>query len=182
MKELNPDLGIDIFEEYLLHSPTIMDINDDGSLNDNVKESCLNLLETIVESCPGLSQALLLMGKIKMKMGDLSGEFNKKKSYYFFKLFRYPTLYFTGATTALKKLLNSVDRTNVTGHLLLARIFVKQGHYESATQALETGLSYNFKVRNDPLYHIILGNVAKETGDLEGKMDSLQTNYIIIIN
>ena len=50
----------------------------------------------------------------------------------------------------------------------MARILVMQGHYESASQTLEVGLSYNFKVRDDPLYHMIIGTVAKENGDLEG--------------
>lgn len=54
----------------------------------------------------------------------------------------------------------------------MARILVKQGHYESASQTLEIGLSYNFKVRDDPLYHMIVGTVAKESGDLEGKIGS----------
>ena len=69
---------------------------------------------------------------------------------------------------ALKRLLDTVDRTNAAAHLLMARILVAQGHYESASQTLEIGLSYNFKVRDDPLYHMILGAVARENGDLEG--------------
>lgn len=68
----------------------------------------------------------------------------------------------------MKRLLDFVDRTSAAGHLLMARILVKQGHYESASQTLEIGLSYNFKVRDDPLYHMIVGTVAKESGDLEG--------------
>lgn len=70
----------------------------------------------------------------------------------------------------MKKLLDNVDRTSAEGHLLMARILVKQGQYENASQTLEIGLSYNFKVRDDPLYHMILGSIAKENGDLEGKI------------
>ncbi|XP_014219398.1 tetratricopeptide repeat protein 21B-like [Copidosoma floridanum] len=151
LKRLNPDLGVDVVEEYLLHSPTISDAGIGGSMADDGKRSCVELLDRITEACPGLAAALLLLGKVKMQIGD-----------------------FSGASTALKKLLDSIDRTNASGHLLMAQVLVKQGHYESASQTLETALSYNFKVRNDPLYHMILGTVAKETGDLEGAIKNLE--------
>jgi tetratricopeptide repeat protein 21B len=72
--------------------------------------------------------------------------------------------------------LDSVDKTNADGYLLMSRILIKQGHYESASQTLEVGLSYNFKIRDDPLYYMIIGTVAKESGDLEG----IHTNVIIV--
>ena len=140
-------------ELYLLNSPTTSNVVVDIGIDYN-KNLCVKLLEKVAEACPGLSTALLLMGRVKMQTGD-----------------------FNGALTALRKLLDTVDRTNIAGHLLMARILIKQGHYESASQTLEMGLSYNFKVRDDPVYHMILGTVSKENGDLEG----IQLNLITMI-
>ncbi|XP_014235070.1 tetratricopeptide repeat protein 21B-like [Trichogramma pretiosum] len=150
LKRLRPDLCLDIVDEYLIHLPSSSSGLTEGSVNEN-RATCAKLLEMVVEACPGLSTALLTIGRVKMQMGD-----------------------FEGASAALKRLLDSVDRTNAAGHLLMARILVMQGHYESASQTLEVGLSYNFKVRDDPLYHMIVGTVAKENGDLEAAIKNLE--------
>ncbi|XP_011499616.1 PREDICTED: tetratricopeptide repeat protein 21B-like [Ceratosolen solmsi marchali] len=146
LNKLNTDLCMDIVQEYLHHSPNSNVLKS----SEIEKSSCIRLLEIVIEANPGLGAALLLMGRIKMQFGDLNG-----------------------AVVVLKKLLDSVDRTNAAGHLLMARILVKQGHYESASQTLEVGLSYNFQVRDDPVYHMIIGTVAKESGDLEGAIKNL---------
>ncbi|XP_058794945.1 tetratricopeptide repeat protein 21B-like [Phymastichus coffea] len=146
LKQLNPDLCMEIASEYLLHTTSGSEKMTSG------KTACVKLLEHVTDACPGLSCALLLTGKVKMQIGDLNG-----------------------ALAALKTLLDNVDRTSAEAHLLMARILVKQGHYENASQTLEIGLSYNFKVRDDPLYHMILGSIAKENGDLEGAVKNLET-------
>lgn len=112
---------------------------------DTNKIPCLRILEKVTEACPGLSTALLMLAKVRMQNGDLDG-----------------------ALTALRKLLDFVDTTNAAAHLLMAQIFVLQGQYQIASQTLEVGLSYNFKVRDNPMYHMIVGMVTKENGDIEG--------------
>ena len=37
----------------------------------------------------------------------------------------------------------------------MAQIQLHQGNYVSAQQSLEVGLSYNFEVRDHPLYHLV---------------------------
>ena len=40
-------------------------------------------------------------------------------------------------------------------HLLMAQIQLHQGNYLNAQQSLEVGLSYNFEVRDHPLFHLV---------------------------
>jgi tetratricopeptide repeat protein 21B len=37
----------------------------------------------------------------------------------------------------------------------MAQIQLHQGNYVSAQQSLEVGLSYNFEVRDHPLFHLV---------------------------
>ncbi|KAJ8668598.1 hypothetical protein QAD02_010261 [Eretmocerus hayati] len=159
LRILNPDLSMDIVSTYLTRMPCNDTVNTSDTKSatssdrdDQTSNSvCIKLIERVCEACPGLSSGLLLMGKVKMHLGDLKG-----------------------ASVALKVLLDSVDRTNAEGHLLMARILARQGYYESASRTLEVGLSYNFKVRDDPLYHMIVGIVAKQNDDLEGAVKSFE--------
>lgn len=157
LKKLNCDLCLEIVNEHLLHSPggalTDLEKNSNKSdLNNPNNNPCLAILEKVTEACPGLGNALLMLGKMKMQNGD-----------------------FEGALITLKKLLDIVEPTNATGHLLMAQILVHRGQYQLASQTLEVGLSYNFKVRDNPNYHMILGMVAKENGDLENCIQNFRT-------
>ena len=162
LKRLNPDLCLEIVNEHLLHSPgnTLIDLEKSLDLNTKLglnnpelcNKPCLTILEKVTEAYPGFGSALLLLAKIKMQNGD-----------------------FEGALTTLKKLLDFVDPTNATAHLLMSQILVQKGQYQLASQTLEVGLSYNFKVRDNPIYHMILGIVAKENGDLESCIQNFQT-------
>ena len=165
LKRLNPDLCLEIVNEHLLHSPggALNDLENNSGLKNKSelnnqeldKKPCLALLEKVTEACPGFGSALLMLGKIRMQNGD-----------------------FEGALAALKKLLDFVDPTNATAHLLMAQILVHRGQYQLASQTLEVGLSYNFKVRDNPIYHMILGMVAKENGDLEACIQNFRTAMI----
>lgn len=156
LKKLNCDLCLEIVNEHLLHSPggASSDLEMSPKVNNksDLNNPCLAILEKITEACPGLGNALLMLGKIKMQNGD-----------------------YEGALTSLKKLLDIVEPTNATGHLLMAQILVHRGQYQLASQTLEVGLSYNFKVRDNPNYHMILGIIAKENGDLEACIQNFRT-------
>lgn len=147
---LNPDLCIKIGKQRLTYS-----IHDTSSMDkesyETEKEPLLDLLEKLAEACPGLSNVLLILSKIKMQSGKLEE-----------------------ALTILKKLVDSIDSTNVQGHLLMAQILACQGHYQLALQNLEVGLSYNFKVRDDPIYHMVNGIIQKENGDFENCIKSFE--------
>ena len=80
LKRLNPDLCLDIVDEYLVHLPSNNSGLTEGSINEN-RATCAKLLELVVEACPGLSTALLMIGRVKMQMGDLDGQ----SIFYFFE-------------------------------------------------------------------------------------------------
>lgn len=72
LKALNPDLSLDIVNEYLRYSSSTCDKTSDVFLNVG-KSPCLCVLERVIEACPGLSSASLLLGKLKMQSGDYEG-------------------------------------------------------------------------------------------------------------
>ncbi|KAF7990182.1 hypothetical protein HCN44_010883 [Aphidius gifuensis] len=63
------------------------------------------------DACCGCINGLLLFTKVKLYYCD-----------------------YDGAVNILKKLLDNVDSTNATAHLLMAQIFINQGNYQSASQ------------------------------------------------
>ena len=44
----------------------------------------------------------------------------------------------------------------------------------NAQQSLEVGLSYNFEVRDHPIYHLINAKVMKTNGNMEDAIKTLQ--------
>ncbi|KAF7995437.1 hypothetical protein HCN44_006544 [Aphidius gifuensis] len=153
--ELNPSFSLDIAEEYLLHLPKITVSNNDSTIDKPI----LIILEKITDACCGCINGLLLFAKVKLYYCD-----------------------YDGAMAILKKLLDNVDSTNATAHLLMAQIFINQGNYQSASQSLEVGLSYNFKVRDDPLYHLLTGIIEKQNNNIELSIDSLKTGMSLMNN
>nr|XP_033195611.1 tetratricopeptide repeat protein 21B-like [Bombus vancouverensis nearcticus] len=151
IKKLNPDLCLEISKQRLVYSVTSDVTNSEENVS-NYKEPSLYLLEQLSEAYPGLSISQLLLSKAKMQSGNL-----EESSY------------------ILRNLLDNVDSTNAEAHLLMAQILARQGNYQSASQSLEVGLSYNFKIRDNPIYHLITGMVQKETNDIEGSITSFQS-------
>lgn len=151
MKKLNPDLCLEISKQRLVYSVTSDVTNFEENVS-NYKEPSLYLLEQLSEAYPGLSISQLLLSKAKMQSGNL-----EESSY------------------ILRNLLDNVDSSNAEAHLLMAQILARQGNYQSASQSLEVGLSYNFKIRDNPIYHLITGMVQKETNDIEGSITSFQS-------
>ncbi|KAF4532151.1 hypothetical protein B566_EDAN015302, partial [Ephemera danica] len=87
----------------------------------------LTFLKPIVHSCPGIVEARILQAE---------------------------ALYINGDTnTALSQLRRFTDSTQA--QLLIARILLDQGDISGANKSLEVALSYNFSVRDHPLYLLI---------------------------
>jgi tetratricopeptide repeat protein 21B len=57
----------------------------------------------------------------------------------------------------------------------MAEIQMAQGQYVAARQSLEVGLSYNFKVREHPVYHLIKARLEKRQGSFEEAVETLRT-------
>lgn len=150
LSELKPNLCLEIAKQRLMYSLNKSLMNDEVNVME--KEPTVRLLEQLVEACPGSSVALLLLSKARMQRGD-----------------------YEGALTLLRKLLDTVEPSNAQAHLTMAQILAYQGKYQLASQSLEVGLSYNFKIRDEPVYHLIIGMVQRQAGDLESCVKSCQT-------
>ncbi|KAG9476518.1 hypothetical protein GDO78_003192 [Eleutherodactylus coqui] len=72
---------------------------------------------------------------------------------------------FDGAQGTLKRCIELNPEWS-DAHLLMAQIHLSQGQFTKGSQSLETGVSYNFKMREHPLYHLIKARVLKQTGRL----------------
>ncbi|XP_012058578.1 PREDICTED: tetratricopeptide repeat protein 21B-like [Atta cephalotes] len=151
LSKLKPGLCLEIAKQRLMHSLNKSPMSDElGSAVE--KEPSVRLLERLVEACPGSSVATLLLSKARMQSSD-----------------------YEGALILLRRLLDTVEPSNAQAHLLMAQILAYQGKYQLASQNLEVGLSYNFKIRDEPIYHLIIGMVQREAGDLQNCIKSCQT-------
>ncbi|EFN89496.1 tetratricopeptide repeat protein 21B isoform X3 [Harpegnathos saltator] len=150
LRELKPNLCLEITKQRLMYSLNKSLMNDEVAVVTE-KEPSVRLLELLVEACPGSSVALLLLSKAKMQSAD-----------------------YEGALSLLRRLLDTVEPSNAQAHLTMAQILAYQGKYQLASQSLEVGLSYNFKIREEPVYHLITGMVQREAGDLDSCVKSCQ--------
>ena len=105
----------------------------------------------MTKACPGLRDAQFLVAKAKYLSGDLKA-----------------------AVSTLHHVLDNLDATFTEAHLLMAQVQLHQGNFLNAQQSLEVGLSYNFEVRNHPIYHLINAKVMKDKGDVKEAIKTLQ--------
>lgn len=158
---LDPDFLLDVTKEYLRFSPRQSDSVSKMKLvsiqpNTIVKRS-LNILKMITKACPGLQDGLYLLAKVQFLIGDSAS-----------------------AMLTLNHILKNVDTNSADAHLLMAQIYINQGLYQRALQSLEMGLSFNFKVRENPLYHLLSGLVYKNENNIDETIKSLTTALSLI--
>ncbi|XP_069686948.1 tetratricopeptide repeat protein 21B-like [Periplaneta americana] len=160
LKHLDPDFLLQIVKEYLIYAPVspsttaavnASNIQQGQSLPLPLKQS-LTVLEAVSKACPGLLEALYQLARVQFLSGDTKA-----------------------SSVTLQHILDDVDATCADAHLLMAQIQVQQDHYQRAAQSLEVGLSYNFKVREHPLYHLITALVQKQQGNIKDCIQTLQT-------
>ena len=115
------------------------------------------ILEPVTKACPGLKDALYLLSKAKFLSGDLKS-----------------------AVSTLQHILDNIDPTDADCHLLMAQIQLHQGNFMNAQSSLEVGLSYNFEVRDHPIYHLINAKVMKTNGNLTDAIKTLQVALSLV--
>ncbi|XP_077996608.1 tetratricopeptide repeat protein 21B-like [Glandiceps talaboti] len=148
-QQLNPDFLIEIVNEYLLFAPSTP--NTQGQPAGPVLKRCAAVLDPLTKAVPGLLDGLFLLGKVKFLSGDVDA-----------------------AQSTLHHCLE-VNPAFSDAHLLMAQIHSHLGNFKQASQSLEQGLSYNFEVREAPLYHLIKARIQKRKGDIEDSVKTLQT-------
>ncbi|XP_020612885.1 tetratricopeptide repeat protein 21B-like [Orbicella faveolata] len=145
---LNPDFLLQIINDYLVYAPT--EAQSPGQPPPPLLKRCAAVLDPLTKSVPGLLEGLYLMAKVK---------------------------YLSGETDAAKAMLTHCldqDPTFSDAHLLMAQIHLQQGNFKLSEQSLEVGLSYNFEVRNHPLYHLIKARVQKKMGHPDESVNTMQ--------
>ncbi|XP_063424970.1 tetratricopeptide repeat protein 21B-like [Mytilus trossulus] len=150
---LNPDFLVQIVKNYLQFAPQTP-VASGQSVNPVLKK-CNQVLEPLTRAVPGLLEALYLMGKIKFLAGDID---------------------------AAQGMLNhclEVDSTYSDAHILMAQIHLNQNNFKLANQSLEVGLSYNFQIKDHPLYHLIKARILKKQGDLAEAVKTLQLAMVL---
>ena len=66
-----------------------------------------------------------------------------------------------GAQATLSRVIER-DRTYSEAHLLMAQIHLHRGNHVAAATSLDVGLSYNFQVRDHPIYYLIKVRLKSE--------------------
>lgn len=127
---LNPDFLIEIVQEYMQFCP-----QQASNANNIILKRSIQILEQVVRCLPGLQQAGFLLAKSYFMSGDLE----KSK-------------------TLLETTLDA-DQAFFDGHLLMAQIYLQLGNFKSADHTLEVGVSYNFQVRENPMFHLLKGRI-----------------------
>ncbi|XP_038077972.1 tetratricopeptide repeat protein 21B-like isoform X2 [Patiria miniata] len=147
--QMNPDFVLELVKEYLAFAPT--EPQAAGQPVSPILSRCASILEPITKAMPGLLEALHLLSRIRF----LSGQIDMAQSSLQLCLDRNPQ--FSDA------------------HLLMAQIHLHAGNYKQSSQSLEMGLSYNFEVREMPLYHMIKAKAQRKLNQLDECIKTLQS-------
>ncbi|XP_055585953.1 tetratricopeptide repeat protein 21B-like [Uranotaenia lowii] len=153
LRQFNPDFLLELIKELLRHAPTqhSIELMSLDSLHPTLRHSA-NLLDSIVKACPGLVEASYLLAKVQFLSFEIGA-----------------------AASTLQRILQDIDPTYSDAHLLIAQIHLQQKSYQRAAQSLEICLSHDFKVRDDPMYHLLQGIVYKNQQRYEDGMKSFFT-------
>uniref|UniRef100_A0A4W3HWY6 Tetratricopeptide repeat domain 21A n=1 Tax=Callorhinchus milii TaxID=7868 RepID=A0A4W3HWY6_CALMI len=111
---------------------------------------CAMILDPVVKAAPGMMEALYYMAKVRF----LSGKFET-------------------AHGMLQQCL-LLDPSFSDGHLLMAQIYLSQGNFKESSHSLEMGLSYNFQVREHPIYHLIKARALNKMGNVVDTITTLK--------
>ncbi|XP_072174244.1 tetratricopeptide repeat protein 21B-like [Diadema setosum] len=146
--QMNPDFLVEMVKEYLLFAPT--EPQSPGQPADPALARCNAVLDPVCKAVPGLLEGYYLQARVKFLLGQVE--------------------------QAQASLQHCLDRNPEysDAHLLMAQIYMHQGNYQQSSQSLEVGLSYNFEVREMPLYHLIKARTQKKMGEMEECCKTLQ--------
>ncbi|XP_012885344.1 PREDICTED: tetratricopeptide repeat protein 21B isoform X1 [Dipodomys ordii] len=146
-EKLNPDFLLEVIIEYLNFCP--MQPSSPGQPLSPLLRRCTSVLETIVRTVPGLLQAVFLIAKVKYLSGDIEAAYNN-----------------------LQHCLEH-NPSYAEAHLLMAQVYLSQEKFKLCSQSLELCLSYNFDVREYPLYHLIKAQSQKKMGEISEAITTL---------
>ena len=109
------------------------------------------ILEQLTKAVPGLLEGLFLLAKVRY----LSNETNEAKA-------------------VLRRIIDQ-EATYSDAYILLAQVYAREGNSHLAYESLENGLSYNFDLKNHPIYHLIRARILKKEKKYDEACKLLQT-------
>ncbi|KAM8933514.1 LOW QUALITY PROTEIN: tetratricopeptide repeat protein 21B [Pelodytes ibericus] len=146
-ERLNPDFLLEIIREYLCFCPT--QPPNPGQPMLPLLRHCASVLETVVNTAPGLQQAVFLIAKVKYLAGDIEA-----------------------ARSSLQHCLEQ-NPSYADAHLLMAQVYLSQDNLKLCSLSLELSLSYSFEVRDYPLYNLIKAQTQKRMGEVQEAIKTL---------
>uniref|UniRef100_A0A8C5SQZ9 Tetratricopeptide repeat domain 21B n=1 Tax=Laticauda laticaudata TaxID=8630 RepID=A0A8C5SQZ9_LATLA len=147
-EKLNPDFLIEIIKEYLNFCPS--QPAGLGQPPSPLLRPCASVLETVMKTVPGLLQAAYLVAKVK---------------------------YLSGNYEASERILQHCLEQNPSYaevHLLMAQVHLQQNNFQPCAQSLELCLSYNFQIREHPVYHLVKAQAQIKMGEIAEAIKTLQ--------
>ncbi|XP_070582558.1 tetratricopeptide repeat protein 21A isoform X2 [Erythrolamprus reginae] len=138
-EKLAPMYLIQIVKEYLTFCPKQPRLP--GQVLSPLLKQVTIILNPLVKSTPGLIEPLFLMAQVKYLSGELE----------------------TSQGTLQRCL--ELDPTLTEANLLMAQIHLSQGNIKECAHSLEIGVSYNFQLRDSPLYHFIKARALNKAGE-----------------
>jgi tetratricopeptide repeat protein 21B len=91
--------------------------------------------------------------------------------------------YLSGNSNEAKQVLRRIidqEAAYYDAYILLAQVHTREGNIQLAYDALEQGLSFNFELKNHPLYHLIRARILKREQKYEEACRLLQSTLSII--
>lgn len=116
-----------------------------------ILQQCERLLVEVQRALPSLPEFQLLMAQVKYSSGELAQ-----------------------AQKLLRSILDDSDAGSITAALLSARISVEERQYQEALKTLESCLSHNFRVRDNPHYWLVTAKVQQALKQTESARVSLE--------
>nr|KAG5695130.1 hypothetical protein BaRGS_017229 [Batillaria attramentaria] len=150
---LNPDFLLQVVRNYLQFAPQVP--VQTGQTVSPILKRCHQVLDPLTRAVPGLKEGLFLIAKVKYLANDIDS-----------------------AQSTLQHCLDQ-DATFSDAHILMAQIHLHQNSFKLANQSLEVGLSYNFEVRDHPVYHLIRARILKKQGDVAEAVKTLKMAMVL---
>ncbi|XP_067610138.1 tetratricopeptide repeat protein 21A isoform X3 [Pseudorca crassidens] len=147
-ERLDPLFLVCIAKEYLVFCPK--QPRSPGQIMSPLLKQVSVILNPVVKAAPALIDPLYLMAQVKYLSGELEN-----------------------AQSTLQRCLE-LDPTSVDAYLLMSQIYLAQGNFAMCSHCLELGVSYNFQVRDHPLYHFIKARALNKSGDYPEAIKALK--------
>uniref|UniRef100_A0A8C6C521 Tetratricopeptide repeat domain 21A n=1 Tax=Monodon monoceros TaxID=40151 RepID=A0A8C6C521_MONMO len=147
-ERLDPLFLVCIAKEYLVFCPK--QPRSPGQIVSPLLKQVSVILNPVVKAAPALIDPLYLMAQVKYLSGELEN-----------------------AQSTLQRCLE-LDPTSVDAYLLMSQIYLAQGNFAMCSHCLELGVSYNFQVRDHPLYHFIKARALNKSGDYPEAIKALK--------